>query len=1042
MSLHKLTAGTGYTYLTRQVAAHDRPAGARSSLASYYADKGETPGRWVGSGLAGVVGVAAGDEVTAPQMQALFGTGLHPLAEQLTARLQGPGLTDRDYRAAGRLGTPYKVYAGDVTPFQVEVARRIEDHTAALGHPRDYPLETDAKARIRSAVATEMFTAEHDRAPSGARELAAALARYSRPRTRAVGGYDLTFSPVKSVSALWAVAPREVAALVEQAHDDAVRDALAYLEAHAVFTREGTDGVRQVETTGLVAAAFTHRDSRAGDPDLHTHVAVANKVQAAGSGSWLAVDGRVLFKAHVSASETYNTALEGHLRDRLGLTFAERPGTGRGARPVREIIGVDPALLVRWSTRRASIEVRRGQLAQAFQRDHDRPPTPVEAIHLAQQATLETRDAKHEPRSLAEQRAQWRAEAEEVLGGPAGVDAMVRTVLAPGSRAAPEVVDSAWVHRVAHQVLAQVQSRRSTWQVWHVRAEAHRHLRDTNLPSGDVERLVGLVTGAALAASVRLTHSGDGVPDPASLRRSDGSSVYEVAGAALLTSTTILVAERRIVDAAGVADRPRASEQSVTLTLLEQAANGRALNPGQVALVRGMATSGARVQLAIAPAGAGKTTAMRALTAAWTEDGGTVLGLAPSAAAAAVLAEHTGAVTDTLAKLTWSLAHDTTDPPAWMSSIGPGTLVVIDEAAMADTLSLDTTIAHVLQHGGQVRLIGDTHQLAAIGAGGVLRDIAHTHGALHLSELMRFTDPAEGAASLALRDGLPESLGYYLDHHRVHVGDLATTTEQVFTAWAHDRDTIMLAPTRDLTTALNQRAQDHHHAGRATGAGALPTDGSLLADGSRGQVGDTVITRRNDRHLRLSASDWVKNGDRWRVDTVHDDGALTVTHTRTRRRTTLPAAYVRTCVELGYATTIHAAQGVSVDTMHGLATGAESRQQLYTMLTRGADANHLYLQVAGDGDPHSVIRPETIHPPTATDILEAILARDDAPRSATTLQRETSLPGPRLYDATGRYLDALHHAATAHLGPAGIADLDRTAQRLVPGIEDEPAWPT
>jgi ATP-dependent exoDNAse (exonuclease V) alpha subunit len=95
----------------------------------------------------------------------------------------------------------------------------------------------------------------------------------------------------------------------------------------------------------------------------------------------------------------------------------------------------------------------------------------------------------------------------------------------------------------------------------------------------------------------------------------------------------------------------------VDLALLEMAANGTALDVGQAALVRRMCGSGARLQLAIAPAGAGKTTAMRTLSLAWTEDGGQVIGVAPSAAAAAVLAEQTGIRTDTLAKLTWSLRH-------------------------------------------------------------------------------------------------------------------------------------------------------------------------------------------------------------------------------------------------------------------------------------------------------------------------------------------------------------------------------------------------
>ena len=855
-----------------------------------------------------------------------------------------------------------------------------------------------------------------------------------------MAGYDLTFSPVKSVSALWALAPREIAAQVEQAHHAAVTDALAFIEDRVLYTREGTNGVRQVEVTGLVAARFTHRDSRAGDPDLHTHVAVANKVQARESGKWLAVDGRPLHTAVVAASETYNTRLEAHLRDRLGLSFAERPGTDRSKRPIREVVGVDPHLNQAWSQRRQSIEARRSQLTQAFQRDHGRPPTVVESIGLAQQATLETREAKHEPRTLDEQRTAWRAQAEAILGGPAGVAGMIRAALSAGRESSPVRVDNAWVQQAATQVLAQVQARRSTWQVWHVRAEADRQIRPATLTAKDVDVVLDLVVDAALESSVRLSPAGDGLTEPDALRRSDGASMYEVAGAPLFTSREILAAEQRLVAAAGQAGRRATAEQAVTVTLLEQAANQAPLNAGQSALVRSMATSGAALQLAIAPAGAGKTTAMRALTSAWTEDGGTVIGLAPSAAAAAALRESTGAATDTLAKLVHSLRVG--DLPKWADEIGPRTLVVVDESGMADTLSLDAAVAFVLNRGGQVRLIGDDQQLAAIGAGGVLRDIAHTHGALHLSQLMRFTDPAEGAASLALRDGRPEALGFYLDNDRVHVGDLATTTDAVFTAWVRDReqglDAIMLAPTRDLVAELNRRAQAHG----MTGAHPMTGPGASLADGNTAHVGDAILTRTNDRRLRLSATDWVKNGDRWTVHASHPDGSLAVRHARTGLHITLPASYVTGAVELGYATTVHAAQGVSVDTMHGLATGAETRQQLYTMLTRGATANHVYVQVVGDGDPHQVIRPENTHPPTATDLLENVLARDDAPRSATTLARDLAGPAPRLGKATARYVDALHLAAETHLGPAAASRLEKDADRAVPGIGDDPAWPT
>jgi hypothetical protein len=171
-------------------------------------------------------------------------------------------------------------------------------------------------------------------------------------------------------------------------------------------------------------------------------------------------------------------------------------------------------------------------------------------------------------------------------------------------------------------------------------------------------------------------------------------------------------------------------------------------------------------------------------------------------------------------------------------------------------LSLDTAVRFAIGRGASVRLIGDDQQLAAIGAGGVLRDIKNSHGALHLTELHRFTDTAEAAASRKLRDGDPGALGYYLDHGRVHVGDLAKITEDAFHAWISDRavglDAIMLGPTRELVAELNRRARDHRRDGAPTGQKVR------LGDGNQASVGDMIITRSNDRRLRLSATDWVK----------------------------------------------------------------------------------------------------------------------------------------------------------------------------------------
>ena len=214
-----------------------------------------------------------------------------------------------------------------------------------------------------------------------------------------------------------------------------------------------------------------------------------------------------------------------------------------------------------------------------------------------------------------------------------------------------------------------------------------------------------------------------------------------------------------------------------------------------------------------------------------------------------------------------------------------------------------------------------------------------------------------------------------------------------------------------------------------------------MADGNRASVGDVIITRRNDRRLRLTATDWVKNGDRWMITHVAKHGDLTVRHARSRLTVQLPSDYVHTSTGLGYATTIHAAQGVSADTMHGLLTGQESREQLYTMLTRGRHANHLYLQVVGDGDPHSIIRPDAVSPRTPTETLQQILDRDEAPVSASTLLRELNDPAARLFQAVQRYIDALHAAAEQLVESQTVAELDEVDQ-CIPGLTTEPAWRT
>jgi len=1063
MSLHKLTAGDGYTYLTRQVAASDATERGTASLGDYYTEKGESPGHWMGSGLAGlsagpdrVVVAAAGGRVSEVQMLALFGEGRHPDASAIEQRMIAGGAHPSEALAHTRLGNPYLVFEGS-TPYRQAVAQRFVAHNVAQGARGDAPIPEDVRAAIRTEVAREMFFAEFGRPPVDERELSGFVARGSRQATTAVAGYDLTFSPVKSVSALWATAPREVAAEVEAAHHAAVADTVAWLENNAAFTRLGAGGVRQVDTGGLIGAVFTHRDSRAGDPDLHTHVAISNKVQTT-DGRWLALDGRVLHKAAVAASERYNTRLEAQLVARLGVRFADRDSDGSGKRVVREIVGVDPALNTAWSSRRASIEVRRAELVTGFQTRHGRAPSVVETLALSQQATLETRAAKHEPRSHAEQRQQWRTEAMAVLGGERALAAMVHQSV-PGTRPDTGVtVTAQWVEATAAGVLARVSQSRATWQVDHVRAEAERATRCAGVDLASVDQAVDAVVSAALApgSSVRLSRATDigpgdvGVAEPAVLRRTDGQSVYTVARTQLFTSQAVIDAESRLLTAAYRTDGYRATAEAVGMALLESTANGRQLNPGQVALVRELATSGARVQVALAPAGTGKTTALGVLARAWAEGGGTVLGFAPTSAAAAVLREDLAVPTDTLDKLVHTITQ-LRDPanadkavrvPTWVADIGPRTLVVVDEAGMAATGALDVAVDFVLGRGGSVRLVGDDQQLASVSAGGVVRDIAETCGAVTLSHVVRFADPVEGSASLALRIGDTAGIGFYLDHDRVHVGDPGTVIDGAYQAWAADRanglDAVMLAPTRDTVAALNARARADRVDAQATPTGREVA----LREGATASAGDLITTRRNDRRLVLTANDWVRNGDRWHIQHVRPDGSLRVRHLGTGRVITLPTEYVAHHVDLGYARTIHAAQGLTADTCHTVATGAESRQLLYVAMTRGRTHNHLYVQTVGDGDPHTQITPDVLRPPTAVDVLTRMVGYDGAQQSATTTARTLTDPTPLMHHATGAYDDALGIAAETVLGPDVLWNIDIAADQVHPGLTRAPAYPT
>jgi conjugative relaxase-like TrwC/TraI family protein len=561
MTLHKLHAGDGYTYLTRQVAAGDEGRSPGQQLADYYTASGNPPGRWMGSGVADL---AVEGRVREDQMRSLFGAGLHPDAEQIIALETAAG-DPTDARAAAKLGRAFPRYK-PLPPRSERVAARLRD-----------------------------FETEHGRAPSPQVQ-SKIEAQEARRDRRAVAGYDLVFTPVKSASLLWALGAASTREAVEAAHHEAVADTLAWLERETAFARVGDRGEAQIETRGFLATAFDHRDSRAGDPDLHTHLAVSNKVRARadhtdGTPRWLSLDARVIHAAAVAASERYNTRFEDALTRRLGVTFSERPDSVRGdKRPIREIAGVPIELLKHFSKRRAAIEDRYRTLHRDYRSTYGREPDTSAQLKLAQQATLETRDGKPAPTSFADKLSDWRNEAAALLGHRAirglETEAIDRNT---ATSSTPEDLE-----QIAASIVAIVSTQKATWTRWNITAETERQLRPYRFttPAGrDAATSTVIDAGLHPDRAVQLTSGGlDAELDAP--RRSNGESVLVEHGSTRHTTQDFLDAEQRLLDQARTDTRHGISaERLLEFIAGFETRNDLRLDRGQRALVLGFAAA-------------------------------------------------------------------------------------------------------------------------------------------------------------------------------------------------------------------------------------------------------------------------------------------------------------------------------------------------------------------------------------------------------------------------------------------------------------------
>jgi conjugative relaxase-like TrwC/TraI family protein len=965
ISIKALHGADAWRYLMESVTDGHGDLREPAAITRYFTAAGTPPGRWVGSGLAGLAAGArlpVGSLVTGEQMQLLFGHGRDPVTgEKLGRGFRAP----RSYRE--------------------RVAARIR----ALPDTLQRDERTERIARIKAEERT-------------------------RKMRHAVAGFDYTFNPAKSVSVLWAIADRDVREQITAAHHAAIDDILALLERDVARTRVGTDGVAQLPVRGVVAAAFDHYDSREHDPQLHTHVVVANRVQAE-DGRWRTLDSRgLIFPSVVALSETYDTMLADQLTRTLGVNWEAHEG--RKAKNARwEIAGIPTALVDHFSRRRAQIDAAANNLIDRYREHTGHEPADAVKLRLRQRATRATRrDKTLYP--LAVLVAHWRDRAAAVLP-TTSLSGLVASVIRRHRqrvRSADELTGACESELIA-EILTRLHDTRATWSHWNIHAEAARASMKYRLAtSADRDRLLSRLVAAVQARSVLLS-APSAASSPPVFRRHDGTSRFSPEFGALYTSRAVLDAEARLLDAGHTLAGPRVDTDLVGQVIAASTAGGAVLDTDQAAAVAGVATSGRTLDVLVGVAGAGKTTALAVFRQAWQAEhgSGSVLGLAPTAKSARVLADALGIPTENTAK--W--VHETGRNPtrrdqlrrltnhagtarfAGRTRLGaaaqgmrqairrwqlqPDQLVIVDEASMAGTLTLDRITAQARAVGAKVLLVGDWAQLSAVESGGAFRMlVADRDHPPELTTAHRFTHPWERTASVALRVGDTAAIDAYTDHDRVRGGQAEDMLGAAYTAWACDeaagRVSLLIADSNATVAELNTRARADRIA-----SGLVAPHGHRLHDATRGGVGDRIVTRHNDRHLSTGPASWVKNGDTWTVRATNDDGSMSVVRAGGGKSITLPAQYVARHVELAYATTAHRTQGDTVDTAHALVRPLMSRELLYVAMTRGRHANTAY--ACTDTDPDDEYGAGERR--TSREVLEAVLARTGAELSAHETMR-------------------------------------------------------
>ncbi|MDQ8044932.1 MAG: MobF family relaxase, partial [Patulibacter sp.] len=785
-----------------------------------------------------------------------------------------------------------KMGLGQQEYFEKSVAKGMDDYYSGKGErPGEWHGRLATELGLEGTVSAAQFNAllagldprDPERLPSLA----------DPKNERKVAAYDLTFSAPKSVSVLAVVSELPVRRELHAAHESAVRAALEFVQDEAARVRRGKGGLTVERAPGIVAAAYRHRMSRAQDPHLHTHVVTA-AIAPGKDGRWTALDARPLYRMAKAAGTIYQAHLRAEVGERLGLTWRE-PVAG-----LAELEGIDQAVLDEFSKRRQAL--RKAALEQGLKLD-DLTIGKREVLALA------TREAKQ-----AVDEYPWR-EGVRARAAEHGLTFQAIEQLVDGR--APIMEAGEGVGETLDQLAGQS-------GLTHMSTAFERP--DAIIGVAGARR-EGMRAPRVLAATERLLGRGD---------------VFAVHGSQLdprWTTAELVAAEQRLIaDAIG-----RAGDGSGKLAAqaVERAIDRSDRVPGdeQRAAVIGVTTSGNGVDVIEARAGTGKTFLAGLIREAYEAHGVGVIGTAPTGAAARELTEGAGIRSWTIHALLSEIER--------FDGLTPGTVVVLDEAGMADTRHAERLLVEARKAGAKVIAIGDSGQLPSVQAGGWLKAVGDQVGRHEITETRRQSDAAERRALGALHAGVPQVwLGFAERSDRLElfnedepaIAKAIDTWTAAVAEYGVD-EAVLISRDNAMRTLLNAGARQHWdeqgRLGKRVDFGPIE-----LAEGDR------VICRRNDaRHD-------VDNGTRGTIRAVHEDHVvLEVKHGVVRE---LPASYVAEHVEHAYALTGHGMQGSTVKWAGVVATPEHlTRGWSYTALSRAQETTMLFVSDEGpERDPN------------------------------------------------------------------------------------------